>query len=202
MSSLLALCALILVFNSYIRNVVLFKKNLLSTVTIFFYFVCTHYPFCPTAIHNTRLWFLAVMVCPHTRSSVHWPATWTNQILSTNLWTWPITMPCGTRARYHVCIHHFLLYIHAAPTWLYLSSFQGAAFGFHMIAAKAGEQLAPFLPQIIPRLYRYQFDPNLSIRQAMTSIWDALVTDKTLVRAHSCVYASIKTCFACQNKCL
>lgn len=51
-----------------------------------------------------------------------------------------------------------------------------------MIAAKAGEQLAPFLPQLVPRLYRYQFDPNLSIRQAMTSIWDALVTDKTLVR--------------------
>uniref|UniRef100_A0AAX7VK09 Ecm29 proteasome adaptor and scaffold n=1 Tax=Astatotilapia calliptera TaxID=8154 RepID=A0AAX7VK09_ASTCA len=61
------------------------------------------------------------------------------------------------------------------------NSRKGAAFGFHMIAAKAGEQLAPFLPQIIPRLYRYQFDPNLSIRQAMTSIWDALVTDKTLV---------------------
>ncbi|XP_017281248.1 proteasome adapter and scaffold protein ECM29 isoform X2 [Kryptolebias marmoratus] len=61
------------------------------------------------------------------------------------------------------------------------NSRKGAAFGFHMIAAKAGEQLAPFLPQIVPRLYRYQFDPNLSIRQAMTSIWDALVTDKTLV---------------------
>ncbi|KAM8773100.1 proteasome adapter and scaffold protein ECM29 [Acanthopagrus schlegelii] len=61
------------------------------------------------------------------------------------------------------------------------NSRKGAAFGFHMIAAKAGEQLAPFLPQLIPRLYRYQFDPNLSIRQAMTSIWDALVTDKTLV---------------------
>lgn len=68
-----------------------------------------------------------------------------------------------------------------------LSSLKGAAFGFHMIAAKAGEQLAPFLPQLVPRLYRYQFDPNLSIRQAMTSIWDALVTDKTLV-GHSCMY--------------
>ncbi|XP_015244046.1 PREDICTED: proteasome-associated protein ECM29 homolog [Cyprinodon variegatus] len=61
------------------------------------------------------------------------------------------------------------------------NSRKGAAFGFHMIAAKAGEQLAPFLPQLVPRLYRYQFDPNLSVRQAMTSIWDALVTDKTLV---------------------
>lgn len=59
---------------------------------------------------------------------------------------------------------------------------QGAAFGFNIIAAKAGEQLAPFLSQLVPRLYRYQFDPNLGIRQAMTSIWDALVTDKTIVR--------------------
>lgn len=66
--------------------------------------------------------------------------------------------------------------------------FQGAAFGFHMIATKAGEQLAPFLPQLVPRLYRYQFDPNLSIRQAMTSIWDALVTDKTLVRLCSFIH--------------
>ncbi|XP_020501213.2 proteasome adapter and scaffold protein ECM29 [Labrus bergylta] len=61
------------------------------------------------------------------------------------------------------------------------NSRKGAAFGFHMIATKAGEQLAPFMPQLVPRLYRYQFDPNLSIRQAMTSIWDALVTDKTMV---------------------
>ena len=65
------------------------------------------------------------------------------------------------------------------------SSLQGAAFGFIIIAAKAGEQLAPFLPQLVPRLYRYQFDPNMAIRQAMTSIWDALVTDKTLVTQHT-----------------
>uniref|UniRef100_A0A8B9R8H4 Ecm29 proteasome adaptor and scaffold n=1 Tax=Astyanax mexicanus TaxID=7994 RepID=A0A8B9R8H4_ASTMX len=61
------------------------------------------------------------------------------------------------------------------------NSRKGAAFGFNIIAAKAGEQLAPFLPQLVPRLYRYQFDPNLGIRQAMTSIWDALVTDKNTV---------------------
>uniref|UniRef100_A0A8B9G0W6 Ecm29 proteasome adaptor and scaffold n=1 Tax=Amazona collaria TaxID=241587 RepID=A0A8B9G0W6_9PSIT len=61
------------------------------------------------------------------------------------------------------------------------NSRKGAAFGFNVIAAKAGEQLAPFLPQLLPRLYRYQFDPNLGIRQAMTSIWNALVTDKTMV---------------------
>ncbi|KAM8960529.1 proteasome adapter and scaffold protein ECM29 [Pelodytes ibericus] len=61
------------------------------------------------------------------------------------------------------------------------TSRKGAAFGFNVIATKAGEQLAPFLPQLVPRLYRYQFDPNTGIRQAMTSIWNALVTDKTTV---------------------
>uniref|UniRef100_A0A674HU35 Ecm29 proteasome adaptor and scaffold n=1 Tax=Taeniopygia guttata TaxID=59729 RepID=A0A674HU35_TAEGU len=61
------------------------------------------------------------------------------------------------------------------------NSRKGAAFGFNAIAAKAGEQLAPFLPQLLPRLYRYQFDPNVGIRQAMTSIWNALVTDKSMV---------------------
>ena len=54
---------------------------------------------------------------------------------------------------------------------------QGAAFGFSTIAAQAGEQLAPYLHQIVPKLYRYQFDPNPRINQAMTSIWSALVTD-------------------------
>ncbi|XP_066460523.1 proteasome adapter and scaffold protein ECM29 isoform X2 [Eleutherodactylus coqui] len=58
---------------------------------------------------------------------------------------------------------------------------KGAAFGFNVIATKAGEQLAPFMSQLVPRLYRYQFDPNTGIRQAMTSIWNALVTDKTMV---------------------
>ncbi|XP_053558665.1 proteasome adapter and scaffold protein ECM29 [Bombina bombina] len=61
------------------------------------------------------------------------------------------------------------------------TSRKGAAFGFNVIASKAGEQLAPFLPQLVPRLYRYQFDPNTGIRQAMTSIWNALVTDKGTV---------------------
>ncbi|XP_063770752.1 proteasome adapter and scaffold protein ECM29 isoform X2 [Pseudophryne corroboree] len=61
------------------------------------------------------------------------------------------------------------------------TSRKGAAFGFNVIATKAGEQLAPFLPQLVPRLYRYQFDPNTGIRQSMTSIWNALVTDKTTV---------------------
>lgn len=64
-----------------------------------------------------------------------------------------------------------------------LSLLKGAAFGFSTIAAQAGEQLQPFLSQIIPKLYRYQFDPNPRIQQAMGSIWNALVKDnKNTVR--------------------
>ena len=61
---------------------------------------------------------------------------------------------------------------------------QGAAFGFTSIAAQAGEQLAPFLSKIVPKLYRYQFDPNPRIQSAMSSIWGALVKDtkKTVSR--------------------
>ncbi|ESO95949.1 hypothetical protein LOTGIDRAFT_176639, partial [Lottia gigantea] len=64
----------------------------------------------------------------------------------------------------------------------------GAAFGFSTIAAQAGEQLAPFLPQMVPKLYRYQFDPNPKIQQAMSSIWNALVKDnKKTVREITCL---------------
>ena len=61
---------------------------------------------------------------------------------------------------------------------------QGAAFGFSTIAAQAGEQLAPYMSQIVPRLYRYTFDPNVKIQTAMRSIWNAVVTDtKSTVRS-------------------
>lgn len=55
------------------------------------------------------------------------------------------------------------------------NSRRGAAFGFNTIMQIASEQLQPYLPSIVPRLYRYQFDPNQKIQQSMTSIWDSLI---------------------------
>lgn len=55
--------------------------------------------------------------------------------------------------------------------------YQGAAFGFSSIAKAAGEQLTNHLPKILPRLYRYQFDPTPKIQQSMASIWQALVPE-------------------------
>ncbi|XP_071525915.1 proteasome adapter and scaffold protein ECM29 [Panulirus ornatus] len=57
------------------------------------------------------------------------------------------------------------------------NSKKGAAFGFGTLASQAGTQLEPYLPQIVPKLYRYQHDPIPKIQQPMTAIWNALVTD-------------------------
>jgi len=61
---------------------------------------------------------------------------------------------------------------------------KGAAVGFSTIAKQAGEQLSPYLDKILPKLYRYQFDPSPRIQLAMSSIWNSLVTDnqKTVVK--------------------
>lgn len=52
---------------------------------------------------------------------------------------------------------------------------RGAAFGFNTISELASEQLQPHLKEIVPKLFRYQFDPNPKIQQSMTSIWDSLI---------------------------
>jgi len=62
-----------------------------------------------------------------------------------------------------------------------MSVVQGAAFGFSTIAERAGEQLTPHLSKIVPRLYRYTFDPNVKIQTAMRGIWNAVVKDSKLM---------------------
>ncbi|KAK4005791.1 hypothetical protein OUZ56_010915 [Daphnia magna] len=70
-------------------------------------------------------------------------------------------------------------FMHLANHNAIWNSKKGAAFGFGSIAKKAGQQLAPHLPVIIPKLYRYQFDPSPRIRQSMSSIWEALVSEQS-----------------------
>lgn len=73
------------------------------------------------------------------------------------------------------------------------NSKKGAAFGFSTIATSAGEQLSQHLPKIIPRLYRYQFDPTPKIQNSMISIWHALVpeTQKTIDLYHKEILADL-----------
>lgn len=45
-----------------------------------------------------------------------------------------------------------------------LNSKRGAAFGFARIAKQAGEALKPHLRALVPKLLRYQYDPNKRIQ--------------------------------------
>jgi proteasome component ECM29 len=75
------------------------------------------------------------------------------------------------------------------------NSRKGAAFGFSSIAAKAGEQLEEHLPKIVPKLYRYQFDPTPNIQASMSSIWNALIpeTNRTVDKYFKEIIAEIST---------
>ncbi|KAG0528609.1 hypothetical protein BDA96_05G026300 [Sorghum bicolor] len=58
-----------------------------------------------------------------------------------------------------------------------LNSKRGAAFGFSKIAKQAGEALQPYLHTLIPRLVRYQHDPDKNIQDSMAHIWKLIVSD-------------------------
>ncbi|GAA5798664.1 hypothetical protein HPULCUR_004069 [Helicostylum pulchrum] len=61
------------------------------------------------------------------------------------------------------------------------TSRRGAAFGFQNLMALAEKEMEPYLPRLIPKLYRYQFDPNPRVNQTMKSIWKSLITDDLLI---------------------
>lgn len=58
-----------------------------------------------------------------------------------------------------------------------LNSKRGAAFGFSKIAKQAGEALQPYLHTLVPRLVRYQHDPDKNIQDSMAHIWKLIVSD-------------------------
>ena len=45
-----------------------------------------------------------------------------------------------------------------------INSKRGAAFGFSKIAKQAGDALQPHLRSLIPRLVRYQYDPDKNVQ--------------------------------------
>ena len=57
------------------------------------------------------------------------------------------------------------------------TSRRGAAFGFQNLMSLAEKELEPYLPRLVPKLYRYQFDPNSQVNQSMKTIWRSLVKD-------------------------
>lgn len=53
----------------------------------------------------------------------------------------------------------------------------GAAFGLKSISNVAKDQMKPHLEKIVPRLFRYRYDPTPKIQNSMISVWDSIVSD-------------------------
>lgn len=53
----------------------------------------------------------------------------------------------------------------------------GAAFGLKSISHVAKDRMKPYLEKIVPRLFRYKYDPTPKIQNSMISIWDSIVSD-------------------------
>ncbi|KAG0232498.1 hypothetical protein BGW42_008118 [Actinomortierella wolfii] len=68
-------------------------------------------------------------------------------------------------------------FMHLASHNAMWQSRKGAAFGFSSIIAQAEKELKPHLATLIPKLYRYQYDPNPKVNEAMTSIWRSLIKE-------------------------
>ncbi|EDV56365.1 proteasome-associated protein ECM29 homolog [Drosophila erecta] len=71
-------------------------------------------------------------------------------------------------------IYQFMQLANHNATW---TSKLGAAFGLKTLSAESRQKMQPYLGKIIPRLYRYKYDPTPKIQNSMISIWDTIVSD-------------------------
>lgn len=71
-------------------------------------------------------------------------------------------------------IYQFMQLANHNASW---NSKLGAAFGLKSISTVAKDQMKPLLEKIVPRLFRYKYDPTPRIQNSMISIWDSIVGD-------------------------
>lgn len=71
-------------------------------------------------------------------------------------------------------IYQFMQLANNNASW---NSKLGAAFGLKSISGIAKVKVQPYLNKIVPKLYRYKYDPTPKIQNSMISIWDAVVID-------------------------
>uniref|UniRef100_A0A182UG40 Proteasome adapter and scaffold protein ECM29 HEAT-repeat domain-containing protein n=1 Tax=Anopheles melas TaxID=34690 RepID=A0A182UG40_9DIPT len=71
-------------------------------------------------------------------------------------------------------IYQFMQIANHNATW---NSKLGAAFGLQSISKITKLKMEPYLGKIVPRLFRYKYDPTPKIQNSMISIWDSVVTD-------------------------
>lgn len=71
-------------------------------------------------------------------------------------------------------IYQFMQLANSNAQW---NSKLGAAFGLKSISNVAKDQMKPHLEKIVPRLFRYRYDPTPKIQNSMISVWDSIVSD-------------------------
>lgn len=71
-------------------------------------------------------------------------------------------------------IYSFMQLANHNASW---NSRLGAAFGLKSISGVAKAKMQPYLSKIVPRLFRYKYDPTPKIQNSMISIWDSVVID-------------------------
>ncbi|XP_053994994.1 proteasome adapter and scaffold protein ECM29 [Hylaeus volcanicus] len=107
-----------------------------------------------------------------------------------NLSTYKEICSLATELQKPDLVYYFMHLANHNAVW---TSKKGAAFGFAAIAKVANDELNKYLPSIIPRLYRYQYDPTPKIQQSMSSIWRAIVpsTNKAIEQYHKEILSDI-----------
>ena len=66
-------------------------------------------------------------------------------------------------------------FLHLANHNAIWTSKKGAALGFSHLATAIGDDISAYSANVIPKLYRYQFDPIPKVQQSFASIWRAIV---------------------------
>ncbi|KAJ8667078.1 hypothetical protein QAD02_008740 [Eretmocerus hayati] len=88
--------------------------------------------------------------------------------------------------------YSFLSLANNNPVW---STKKGAPLGFSQQSKLIDGDFTATLPKIVPKLYRYQFDPVVKAQQSFSSIWRAIVpsTQKALEQHHEEIIKDITT---------
>uniref|UniRef100_A0A1I8PQ69 Proteasome-associated protein ECM29 homolog n=1 Tax=Stomoxys calcitrans TaxID=35570 RepID=A0A1I8PQ69_STOCA len=71
-------------------------------------------------------------------------------------------------------IYQFMQLANHNASW---TSKLGAAFGLKSLSSETKAKMQPYFGKIIPRLYRYKYDPTPKIQNSMISIWDSIVSE-------------------------
>ncbi len=51
-------------------------------------------------------------------------------------------------------------------------------YGFGVILEQAKEEMQRFVPQLVPKLFRYRFDPDPRVQQSMRHLWQTLLAGR------------------------